>query len=180
METVTNLLVELAVFFVVRTGRTQPDHVKDWTQVLWMTPKNDYFLRFNRNIAGLLAVMNVCGGKSSELHIMLLKNFDRTSPLQFSPQISLCAPKFRRIVCIVDAYESFGFKCHFSKGVGIFGGNKKSMIRVGRESAVGDNARGKTNHIAFVAVGVFLAPNSFVWGLRPVLWERRKDSKQRE
>jgi len=145
-----------------------------------MVPKNDYFLRFNRSTASFLAVMNGYGGKPFELHFMLLKNFDRTNLLQFSTQINLSAPILHRIVCSVDTDKTFRFETHCGYRVGSFGRNKKPMIGVGWESAVGDNARGKTNRVAFVAVCVFFAPNSFVWSLGPMLWERRKESKYRQ
>src|SRR6266705_280200 len=111
-----------------------------------------------------------------ELHFMLLKNFDRTNLLQFSTQINLSAPILHRIVCSVDTDKTFRFESHCGYRVGSFGRNKKPMIGVGWESGVGDNARGKTNRVAFVAVCVFFAPNSFVWSLGPMLWERRKES----
>src|SRR5260370_19332158 len=180
MEAITNLLEKFVVFFVMRTGATDPDNVKERTQVLWMVPKNDYFLRFNCRIASLLKVMNGYGGKPVEIHFIFLKNFDRTSLLQFCLQISLSAPIFQRIVCIVDAHETFRIQSHYCYRVRRFGRNKKPMIGAGWESVVGDNALGKTDRIAFIAVRVFFAPDSLVRGLRPVFRAQNEKSEHRE
>jgi len=81
MEASTNLLEELMVFFVVGSGRAQPDNVKNRAQVLWMDPKSDYFLRFDLSTASTLPVTNGYSGKPFEPHFMFLKNLDRTSLL---------------------------------------------------------------------------------------------------
>src|SRR5260370_37402875 len=120
MDAMTNLLEKLVVFFVMRTAATHPDNVKERTQVLWMVPKNDYFLRFNCRIASLLTVMNGYGGKPQEIHFIFFKNRDRTSLLQFSLLTKLTPPLFQHIIFIVNAHATLPSHSRYSFPVSSF------------------------------------------------------------
>src|SRR5260370_6884594 len=114
MEAITNLLEKFVVFFVMRTGATHPDNVKERTQVLWMVPKNDYFLRFNCRIASLLTVMNGYGGKLNQNDIFFFKKFQPTAILSVFLPTKLSPPQFPHIILFYASHPPSPLHLHLS------------------------------------------------------------------